>query len=60
MDKFWGQARHIVGAVGAFLVGMGWATADETVSFVESLDVLVGSVGVVGAMVASWIAKIRS
>ncbi len=58
-DKTSGVIRHAVGAVGSFLVGLGWTDADSVASLLASLDAIVGGIMTVTAFVASIIAKIK-
>lgn len=58
--KLYGVLRHAIGAVGAFVVGMNYATADEVGQVLTSLDALVGAAGVVAATVLSIVNKIKA
>lgn len=57
-DVLWGTVRHIVGAVGAFVVALGYASADGVADALTNIDTIIGSVGVVVAFVTSIYAKI--
>jgi hypothetical protein len=58
-EVLWGTVRHIVGAVGAFVVALGYASADGVADALGSIDTIIGSAAVVVAFVASVVAKIK-
>lgn len=59
MDKIVGVVRHIIGMVGAVLVALGIAEADQMATLSESVSVIAGAVMTVGAIAASVLAKIK-
>jgi len=60
MEKVKGIVRHIVGGLGAFLVGMGYATPEETAGLTESLMQIFGSLAFIGGTGASVWDKIKN
>lgn len=60
MDKIMGVVRHVVGMVGAVLVALGIAEADQMATVTESLTVIGGAVLSLAAIGASIYAKVKS
>lgn len=59
-DKVMGVVRAVVAAAGGFLVAIGWANADDMAGVAQSIETILGAIGVIGAAVASVIAKIKA
>lgn len=58
-DKVMGVIRAVVAGAGGLLVGIGFATADDWAGVAQSVETILGAIGVIGAAVASVLAKIK-
>lgn len=55
----WSMVRYVVVAIGAFVVGIGWATADDWAALLSELDVVVGAVGSAIAGVIGVLSRVK-
>lgn len=60
MDKVLGIVRHIVGGVGAALIGFGFADAETVGQIMPNVEQIVGGVMFLAALAASVYAKVKS
>ena len=60
MDKFWGIARHVIGGIGAGIVGFGFASADDVSGVLGNMDTIIGSFMAIAAVGASIWSKIKA
>lgn len=59
VSALWSMVRYVVVAVGAFVVGLGWATADDWAALLSELDVLIAAAGSVIAGVVGVFSRIK-
>lgn len=59
-EKYAGQIRHALGALGGAAVAFGLVSPDEVQTLTETIITGAGAVATLAAMVWSWIAKIRA
>jgi hypothetical protein len=59
MQKIFGVVRHIIGGIGAGLIGFGFANQGDITQVLTSLDGVVGGVMAIAAVVASVVSKIK-
>lgn len=59
VDKILGIVRHVVGGLGAALVGFGLASSADVATAATSVDSIVGGALFLVGLVASIVAKIK-
>lgn len=59
VQKILGIVRHVVGGIGAGLVGFGFATSADVATAATSVDSIAGGVLFLVGLVASVISKIK-
>lgn len=55
----WSMVRYAVVAIGAFIVGIGWATADDWTALMSQLDTVVAGLSGVLAAAIGVISRIK-
>lgn len=58
-QKIYGILRHVLGAVGGFLVALGYTSAEAVADVLTNVETVVGAITVVVATITSIVAKIR-
>lgn len=59
IPALWSMVRYAVVAIGAFVVGIGWATADDWSALMGQLDVIAAGAGSLVAAVVGVISRIK-
>lgn len=59
ISALWSMVRYVVVAIGAFVVGIGWASADDWAALLQQLDVIVAAAASAIAGVMGVLSRIK-